>query len=565
MSNLSIRMKIMTSLGGLAAGYIFLLGIVLWNTSIATGYFDQMGKSLHPASINSQDAKNDLQNATEHYKQAVVQQDLRELILADRDMGDLLQSLSMLKQFYAGGNPRQNLIDQTIAAAGVLRLHAKATYPAMIANPDKANESTLQAVALLAVDIQSLTADVATLRLNCLTDGDVALEGVIIRSRRSRIIGICVMLLAAVWVFGSIFIFQKQIVLPIEVLSARLREIAEGDGDLTKRLQVARNDELGQVASSFNVFMDQLQSIVRQVALGALHLATATTDIAATSAQTIQLADLQENEAEQIAVAMHEMASSVADVSRSSHSAAEKAHHAVALAKQGGAAVQEVISRMQVVTGSAEEAGAQMTELGLRSKQIGKIVVLISDITTQTNLLALNAAIEAARAGEHGRGFGVVAGEVRNLADRTAKATDQISEMIMVLQAGTDAAVQTMRHSTAQVQLGMEAATSTGDSFRRIIEAVEQGADMITRVAGATTQQAIGTDGVNDNVGRIAIMTKESAVGAKKSADAVAELATLAIHLKQMISNFRLEGEVSDSAVIETTTTKKRSLRLARA
>jgi methyl-accepting chemotaxis protein len=565
MGNISIRLKMMMSLGGLVAGYVFLLGLVLWNTAVTTAHINRSSRNLFPAALSSQEAEADFQRATKHYEDAVVQQDLRDLISADKDMGDVLHSLSELRRQSAEDSNRQALIGQSIAAAAELRSHAQTTYPAMIANPDKAEAQTLEAVAQLAVAMRGLAAGLSTLRSAAASDFAAELAGMKVRSRRARTISIGLILAAAVWVFASIFLLQKQIVRPIEMLSARLRDIAEGDGDLTKRLRVDGTDELGQSAASFNLFMDRLQVIMREVAASAIYLANATAEISTASIQTAQRADHQQTEAEQIAIAMSEMAGSVADVSRSSHSAAENARHAVALANQGGKAVQESVARMRVVTGSVEEASAQILELGLRSRQIGQIVGLIGDITTQTNLLALNAAIEAARAGEHGRGFAVVAGEVRGLADRTAQATNQIGEMITLLQTGTDAAVRTMRQSTTQVQLGMEAAMQTGDSLHRIIEAVEQGADMITRVASATTQQAIGTDGVNENVGRIAILTRESATGAKKSADASAELATLAIKLERMMSNFRLEDDTGDVIADERLAARRRVLQAARA
>jgi methyl-accepting chemotaxis protein len=554
-------MKIMMSLGGLVAGYVFLLGLVLWNTSKIATHIDHSSKNLLPSALSSQEAESDFQKATEHYRDALMQRNSRDLEPADKDMSDAVNSLTELKKLSADDPARQDAIGKMITAIVQLQASAQSIYPDMIAHPNSTTSDTLLDVARLKSKTRELWTALAAMRASTVSDFDGELKGMSVWAGQARTISSSCLAIAVMWAFVSIFLVQKQIVRPIEKLSARLREIAEGDGDLTKRLVVEGTDELGQVAASFNLFMDQLQAILREVATTTIHLASATTEMSADSVRRAQRADRQQQEAEEIAVAMDEMAGSLADVSRSSNSAAEKARHAVALASGGGHAVQEAVARMRVVTDSVGEAGVQIAELGLRSKQIGKIVGLIGDITTQTNLLALNAAIEAARAGEHGRGFAVVAGEVRNLAERTAQATQQIREMIALLQSGTDDAVQTMRHSTAQVQLGMEAATMTGDSLRRIIEAIEQGADMITRVAVATTQQAIGTSGVNENVGRIALLTRDSASGAKKSADASAELATLAIKLQRMISNFRLEA-INDP-VADELLVRNRRFRLA--
>ena len=422
-----------------------------------------------------------------------------------------------------------------------IRRVAEKTYSVMIENPQGASQETMEAVAGLARESTEAATGLHDLRLHASEDFENQLKQMSVWAGRARMAGFVVLAIAVLWAAASLLMLQRQIVMPVKELAARLRDIAEGDGDLTKRLRLNSDDEIGQVATSFNLFMDQLQAILREVSSGMVLLASATTQITASSAQTVQTAVRQQSETEEIATAMTEMASSVADASYSTQAAAEKASHAAETARLGGNAVQETVTTMREMSVSVDDAAAKITELGARSKEIGAIVGVIDDIAKRTNLLALNAAIEAARVGEHGRGFAVVAGEVRRLAERTAQATSEINGMVTALQHGTDCVVRTMQRSTEQARLGLAATDRTGESLKDIIAAVEQGTDMITRVAGTTTQQAAGTKQVNASVGRIVTWTRQSAIDAQHSADASAELLSLASKLQMMISKFRVD------------------------
>jgi methyl-accepting chemotaxis protein len=201
---------------------------------------------------------------------------------------------------------------------------------------------------------------------------------------------------------------------------------------------------------------------------------------------------------------------------------------------------------MHGIAGSVQESATTIQQLGKSSDQIGKIITVIDDIADQTNLLALNAAIEAARAGEQGRGFAVVADEVRKLAERTTKATKEITEMIAAMQSETRKAVEKMKTSTENVERGVGITTEAGKALDDIIKTAESLGDIIAQIATAVTEQESATDSVNASVDRIAQIASSSAAGATESAQACQALTRLATEMHQLVAQFQV-GTESDS------------------
>jgi methyl-accepting chemotaxis protein len=365
------------------------------------------------------------------------------------------------------------------------------------------------------------------------------LDGVDAWSVRSRLTGLVMlgfMMLSGILAW---WIIQSRIVVPLRSLGLYIERIAEGD--LTERIAISSEDEIGELSRWLNTFLEKLQGIIRQVQVHSRHLAEACEGISNSSTEMARGAGAQQAQAAQVATAMQEMSATVQEVSRNSNSAAERAHEGAENAREGGEVMERTIAMMQRVTGSVDQAAKQVEELGNRSDEIGRIVGVIKEIAEQTNLLALNAAIEAARAGEHGRGFAVVAGEVRNLAERTTRATQEIAGMIGNIQQETRTAVEAMVRGTTEVQQGVTAAEESGANLRRIIEGAAQAEQAVAQIATAATEQASTTDEVNTNINEIARISNEFALGAQKSATASKSLSQLAVELESLMARFRVE------------------------
>ncbi len=342
---------------------------------------------------------------------------------------------------------------------------------------------------------------------------------------------------------------SRSIFVRLHDMASRMRDVAEGEGDLTKRLAVASNDEVAELARWFNTFVDKLQEILRQVSSNSNSLAAAGEEISATARQQAQGAVLQSDQTTQVATAMQEMASTVQQVSENSNHAAEASQKAAETARHGGKVVEEALSRMRAIAHSVGETAKKVQELGKQSDQIGKIIGVIDDIADQTNLLALNAAIEAARAGDQGRGFAVVADEVRKLAERTGNATKEITAMIHRIQDETKVAVTAMQDGTKEVEQGVELTTQAGSSLHDIIQMSEQVGDMITQIATAATEQSATTDEINGSIEQIAKITSASAVSAQQTTDALQGMSALATSLQRLVGQFRLESQANDGEV----------------
>lgn len=552
MRSLGIKAKIWFSIGIFAVGYVALLVLLQWTASQTQAHMKLASNSLFPAALSAQEAEAAFQKTNKAYNDAVLLQDKKVLATAAQD-GDLVSKALQSAEEKTGFNPElQKQVTLVRSSFIDIQTRSKATYTAMIEGGDNISAKTQEGVATLAKDNKQLERSFSELRQNLSNQFQIELDAVTALSKRQRTLGFLIFLASVICgIVTSAVVINRQIAVPLNQLATRLRDIAEGEGDLTRRLEIVGKDEVAMAGNAFNLFMDKLQTIMRQVASNTHQLAGATEEISSSAVQMAEHANTQQHQTSQIATAMQEMASTVTQVSDNCRMAAENAQQAVSTARDGGQVVERSVDTMRRLAESVEDIAKRIAELGTKSDQIGKIVGVIDDIADQTNLLALNAAIEAARAGEQGRGFAVVADEVRKLAERTTKATQEIADMIAIVQQETKGAVEAMGAGTSQVQEGVNAANEAGNKLSSIVDAVERGANMITQIATAASEQSKTTEHINASVSEISSLTQHSAASSNETATACQDLSGLANDLQNLVAKFRLESDLPKSAPVD--------------
>ncbi|XBT33707.1 methyl-accepting chemotaxis protein [Pseudomonas protegens] len=340
--------------------------------------------------------------------------------------------------------------------------------------------------------------------------------------------------LLVIWLVGH------GIARPLRQMVAMLDDIAQGEGDLTRRLTSDRADELGSIAKGFNTFLAKLQAMISQVVTSVQSVSDSSEHTADIAIRTNQGVHKQMVEIDQVATAVHEMTATAQDVARNATQAAQAASHADQAASQGMQIVRDTSSAIGALAEEIGRAAGVVQTLAKDSENINAILIAIRGIAEQTNLLALNAAIEAARAGEQGRGFAVVADEVRNLAQKTQQATEEIQSMIQQLQQGTREVVRVMEDSQHKTDQSVEHAAKAAQALETITQAVSVINDMNTQIASAAEEQSAVAEDINRNVINIGQVANEVAGGADESSAASAGLTKLAEQQRRLINQFKV-------------------------
>jgi len=311
------------------------------------------------------------------------------------------------------------------------------------------------------------------------------------------------------------------------------------EGDFTQRAVVTEG-ALGALADSFNLMVDDLGNLIREVQSAALQVGDAASEILAATEQMARGAEEQSVQVANASAAVEEMAASIRQVAMNADSASEAAQRATQVAQTGGNTVMETIEGMKRIRATVQDSSQKIKSLGESSLEISKIVQTIEDIANQTNLLALNATIEAARAGDAGRGFAVVADQVRELAERATKATNDISQLVQTIQSETQDAVSAMERGTLEVERGTKLADSASRALVEIQSVVQQSTELIQEISLAAKQQDVASSGVVSAMTEVSQIAKQSLNGSKQSAQLAMRLNAITQQLARSVSRFKI-------------------------
>ena len=336
------------------------------------------------------------------------------------------------------------------------------------------------------------------------------------------------------------FLIKMIIIKPLNEVITLTKDLAEGEGDLSKRITLNRNDELAELAKWINTFIKKVQHLVSQIQDSSTQLSNESASLAVNVDSGNSALEEQKRDIDQVATAMNEMTATVSEVANNASAASDSAKEASDASNTGQSVVRANIESISSLAEEVDSASTIIGSLAEDTQSIGGVLDVIRGIAEQTNLLALNAAIEAARAGEQGRGFAVVADEVRTLASRTQESTQEIQQMIERLQAGAKNAVDAMLKGKDKASNSVEHSTDVQEALSTITNLISQITDMNTQIATAAREQNDVAEDINRNIVNVHTLFESNIEISQKSAASGNIVSNLAQELQGMISQFKV-------------------------
>ncbi len=347
-------------------------------------------------------------------------------------------------------------------------------------------------------------------------------------------------IIAVVIIIALLGMLIRVLLQPLHVMTRAMQDIADGEGDLTRRLTIQNNDEFGTLGNAFNRFVERIHTSIREVSSATEHVNEVALRVVSASNSSMVNSDEQANRTNSVAAAINELGAAAQEIARNAAQASSQASDARHLAEDGQQVVERNIKAMTQLSAMISASSSNIEALNSKTVNIGQILEVITSISQQTNLLALNAAIEAARAGEAGRGFAVVADEVRNLAHRTQESAQQVQKMIEELQVGARDSVSTMSESQRHSLDSVEIANLAGERLNSVTQRIGEIDGMNQSVATATEEQTSVVESINMDITEINTLNQEGVENLHSTLRACTDLEQQASRLKQLVGSFRI-------------------------
>ncbi len=363
------------------------------------------------------------------------------------------------------------------------------------------------------------------------------------KSSNAEKLALGVFIFFSLLIIAFILLLSSQILGSLHKILSLAKDLAEGDSNLSKRLEIETRDEIGMTGYYFDSFLNIIGNIISQTMGVAKKTALEAEGMLNSVRQISGSMTSQADRASQVATSSEELSQTVIDIAKNASDISTTMEGATNIANEGQSIVNQSVEEVRTIATTVRDSADLISGLGERSKQIGEIVNVINDIADQTNLLALNAAIEAARAGEQGRGFAVVADEVRKLAERTAGATSEISDMIRAIQGEVDKAVAAMNNATDRVETGVDLSSQAGDALSKIVDSIGELNALIQQIATSTEEMSTVTGQISEDISNVAEVSRESYSEMEQLSASASNLSDMSHNVSSMLGQFQCEDE----------------------